>query len=163
MHDHQTFTSWSGAIVILCSAAGKHPPIAFYLFGRGPIQRSGSPLGPLGPPGLVLRCRLKSPIPIHRDSKIFLDKLISHRIALDPCAAGYAVAPGLPALPQTRADSTWTEPCIKSPHTQSGVAQSMNGTLTCGGTTWRTRSRRTAPQPDYEGPHLDSPHPISSQ
>ena len=70
---------------------------------------------------------------------------------------------GLPALPQTRADSTWTEPCIKSPHTQSGVAQSMNGTLTCGGTTWRTRSRRTAPQPDYEGPHLDSPHPISSQ
>ena len=29
--DHQTTTSRSGASVILCSATGKHPPIAFYL------------------------------------------------------------------------------------------------------------------------------------
>ena len=95
--DHQTTTSRSGASVIQCSATGKHPPIAFYLADGHAANLDSVPSTELVALYAAPRSSYDA-ICTHRSlytwtpRQTSLDKLLARTSALDPRAAGYAVA-----------------------------------------------------------------------
>jgi hypothetical protein len=80
--------------VILLSATGEVPPIAFYLSDGAVVLADSAPTMELIAlyAAILLREHLNHPVPIYSDSKTSLDKLTAPLRLLDPKVAGYPFA-----------------------------------------------------------------------